>query len=291
MAHRPALPCLRLHAQLDRLDGTGFHRSIPFQPAVLSAVRGVLDFLYVALAATPASNGERHSRNTFGTAPVAAVVDVAGGGRAAGVELVLPLLVAAEVVAMNDRRAACPSCQQSLPGLLCNTAAPTPCPACGHQIQVAIFPAFFQAQAVGQTGERIVEEGVSSCFYHEQKKAVAHCDGCGRFLCALCDLEMNGRHFCPTCLDTGRKKGRLPELDNRRTLYDGAALTLALLPLLIWPFTLLTAPAAIGCAVLSFKRPGSIVRRSPWRSYLAIAVAVVQIIGWGVGAYFIVRGN
>lgn len=209
----------------------------------------------------------------------------------AGIELALPLLVVAEVVAMNNRSAVCPSCQQSLPGLLCNTAAPTPCPACGHQIQVAIFPAFFQAQAVGQTGERIVEEGVSSCFYHEQKKAIVHCEGCGRFLCALCDLEMNGKHFCPTCLDTGRKKGKMPELDNRRALYDGAALTLALLPLLIWPVTLLTAPAAIICAVISFKKPGSIVRRSRWRSYLAIAVAVAQIIGWGVGAYFIFRRN
>lgn len=192
---------------------------------------------------------------------------------------------------MNNRSAVCPSCQQSLPGLLCNTAVPTPCPACGHQIQVAIFPAFFQAQAVGQTGERIVEEGVSSCFYHEQKKAIVHCDGCGRFLCALCDLELNGKHFCPTCLDTGRKKGKMPELDNRRALYDGAALTLALLPLLVWPVTLLTAPAAIGCAVISFKKPGSIVRRSPWRSYLALALATAELLGWGVGAYFLFRRN
>ena len=192
---------------------------------------------------------------------------------------------------MNVQSAVCPSCQQSLPGLLCNTPAPAPapCPACGKRVQVEIFPAFFQSIAAGHAGERIVEEGVSSCFYHEQKKAVVHCDGCGRFLCALCDLEMNGRHFCPTCLETGRKKGRMPELDNRRTLYDGAALSLALLPLLIWPFTLVTAPAAIWCGIISFKKPGSIVRRSHWRSYVAIILAVVQIISWGVAGYFLLR--
>ena len=195
---------------------------------------------------------------------------------------------------MNIRSAACPSCQQSLPGLLCNTAAPTPCPACGHQIQVAIFPAFFQAQVTGQTGERIVEEGVSSCFYHEQKKAIVHCDGCGRFLCALCDLEMNGKHYCPTCLETGRKKGRMPELDNRRSLYDGMALTVVVLQAVfffLWPLVIISAPAAIWCAILSFKNPGSIVRRSRWRSYLAITLAIAEFLGAAGFSYYLMLSS
>ena len=176
---------------------------------------------------------------------------------------------------------ACPQCQSSLPGALCNTGAPGPCPACGTPIQIEIFPAFFKPLTAGASAETILEEGVSSCFYHEQKKAVVHCDGCGRFLCALCDLELDGRHLCPACLQSAKKKGGIPQLDNRRTIYDSAALSLGLLPLILWPITLLTAPAAIWLAILSFFRPSSVVPRTRIRAYLALVVGLLELTGWG----------
>lgn len=175
---------------------------------------------------------------------------------------------------------ACPRCHSSLPGALCNTGAPVHCPACDNQIQMEIFPAFFKPVGGGSAGEVIVEEGVSSCFYHEQKKAVVHCDGCGRFLCALCDLDLNGRHLCPACLQTGKKKGKMPELENRRTIYDSAALSTALLPLIMWPVTLVTAPVAIYLAILSFFRPSSLIPRTRIRAWLALAFGFLQLAGW-----------
>ena len=181
---------------------------------------------------------------------------------------------------MSSVAAACPSCQNSLPGALCNTGAITHCPACDSAIQVEIFPAFFKPVGAGQTGETLIEEGVSSCFYHEQKKAVIPCDSCGRFLCALCDLDFNGRHLCPACLQSGKKKGDLPELENRRTIYDSAALSTALLPLLMWPVTLVTAPLAIYLAVLSFFRPSSLIPRTRVRAWLALAFGLLQVAGW-----------
>ena len=181
---------------------------------------------------------------------------------------------------MSSVAVACPRCQSSLPGALCNAGTPVSCPACETPIQVEVFPAFFKPAGAGPSGETILEEGVSSCFYHEQKKAVVHCDACGRFLCALCDLDLNGQHLCPACLQAGKKKGSIPELENRRTVYGSAALSLVILPLLIWPVTLITAPLAIGLAIFSFFRPSSLVSRNRLSAWLALSIGLLQISIW-----------
>src|SRR5262245_25242709 len=186
--------------------------------------------------------------------------------------------------------AACPKCRSALPGALCNTPAPVRCPACDAVIQVEVFPAHFQPATAGQSAEPIVEEGVSSCFYHEQKKAVTHCDVCGRFLCALCDVDFNGQHVCPACLQSGKQKGRLPQLESSRAVWDTAALLACLGPLVIWPViwpvTIVTGPISIGLAILSFFKPGSIVPRTRVRAWLAIVLSLLQI-GWWVYYFFL----
>jgi len=192
---------------------------------------------------------------------------------------------------MSSVAVACPRCQSSLPGELCNTGVPTHCPVCETTIQIEIFPAFFKSTTTGAAAETIVEEGVSSCFYHEQKKAVVHCDGCGRFLCALCDLDFNGRHLCPACLQTGKKKGQIQQLENRRTLYDSAALTTALASMLFFPATLIAAPVAIYLGIVSFWRPSSVVPRSRIRTYLALIIAPLQLVGWAFLFYNMAQGN
>jgi hypothetical protein len=165
-----------------------------------------------------------------------------------------------------------------------------PCPACGALIRVEIFPALLRPPARGQGGEAIMVEGESSCFYHPQKKAVVPCQGCGRFLCALCDCELHGEHFCPACLELGRQKGRITRLENRRTLYDAVALSVAVLPLLIFYFTIITAPIALFIALRYWNAPRSIVHRTKVRLVLAIVLATLQILGWGIGAYFLASG-
>lgn len=182
--------------------------------------------------------------------------------------------------------AACPKCRSALPGAMCNTPAPVRCPACAAIIQVEVFPALFQPVATGQSAEPIMEEGVSSCFYHEQKKAVNHCDVCGRFLCALCDVEFAGQHVCPACLQSGRKKGRLPHLESSRAVWDTAAVIICLGPLIIPPIVIFTAPVAIGVAIISFFKPGSIVPRTRIRAWLAILLSLVEIAAWIYVAFY-----
>src|SRR5882757_4158810 len=133
---------------------------------------------------------------------------------------------------MNSR-VQCPKCRSWLAEGSFNRPDVAPCPACGVPLQVEIFPALFRTINPGASGEVIMVEGESSCFYHPQKKAVLPCDSCGRFLCALCDCELNGQHFCPACLEGGRKKKKIKSLENHRVLYDSAALALAVYPMLI----------------------------------------------------------
>lgn len=186
---------------------------------------------------------------------------------------------------MNTSLVQCPQCQAWLLEGVFNQPELSPCPACGVPLQVEVFPALFRRIHPGQSGETIMVEGESSCFYHPQKKAVVPCAGCGRFLCALCDCELNGQHFCPACLETGKSKGKIKTLENQRTRYDTIALGLAILPVLIFYLTIVTAPMTLFVAIRYWNAPQSIVRRTRFRFILAIVIALLQIGGWT--AFFI----
>src|SRR6516164_11673226 len=165
-----------------------------------------------------------------------------------------------------------------------------PCNGCSSLMFVEVFPALFRPMALGQTGEVLVVEGDSTCFYHPAKKAVLPCEGCGRFLCALCDCDLSGTHFCPACLEAGKTKGKIKNLQNERPLYDSIALMLAVLPIVtvaFWFLSLLAAPAALITSIVYWNAPRSIIHRSKIRYVLAIVFSVIQIGGWVALFYFL----
>jgi hypothetical protein len=185
----------------------------------------------------------------------------------------------------------CPKCRAWLLDGIFNQSELTPCPACGVPLQIDVFPALFRKISPGQSGETILVEGESSCFYHPQKKTVRPCDGCGRFLCALCDCELQGQHFCPACLEAGRTKGKIKSLDNQRTLYDNIALALTIYPILIFYFTIITAPMALFIAIRYWKAPQSILHRTKIRFVAAIILSTLQIAGWTAFFFYISTRN
>lgn len=188
---------------------------------------------------------------------------------------------------MSSFQLLCPRCKTSLRETLINRGELVPCPRCDAALQVEVFPALFRPIQTGQSGEALLVETESSCFYHPQKKAVMHCEGCGRFLCALCDCELHGKHYCPQCLEAGKKKGKIKSIENERTLYDSIALGLAILPLLLFYITFLTAPVALYIAIRYWNAPRSLVHRSRIRLVLAMIFASLQIIGWVVAIIMI----
>src|SRR3712207_2036733 len=127
---------------------------------------------------------------------------------------------------MTSRYVLCAGCGRSLPPDFENAADFAPCPSCLERVRVFAFPALRRAAAAAATAPAIAS-GEASCFYHEMKQAVVTCDRCGRFLCALCDIDIGGSHRCPVCLESGKRKGKLDAVQNRGVLYDGIALSLA----------------------------------------------------------------
>jgi hypothetical protein len=191
---------------------------------------------------------------------------------------------------MNPRVVSCIKCEAPLASPeFYHSGTLTPCPACGARLRVELFPAFFREEARGVSGENVVVEGEASCFYHPQKRAVISCEACGRFVCALCEIELNGRHLCPVCLERGQQKGTLTQLENQRVRYDLLALLIAVGPLLLWPFTAVTGPGAVIFALWHWNSPQSIVR--PTRVFLVLAVIVgcLEMIGWAIGLWHAFR--
>jgi hypothetical protein len=182
----------------------------------------------------------------------------------------------------------CTKCNHELPLFVFRMDEFRPCPSCGAGIYGVIFPALLKESSQSRPGQTLVLDTDAGCFYHPQKKAEITCDYCGRFLCALCDVEMEGQHLCPPCIETGKQKGRIKTLENRRTLYDSIALSLSILPLLIFYFTLITAPITIYIAIRYWNAPKSILHRGKWRLILAMILASSQIVGWAMLGYFLI---
>lgn len=181
---------------------------------------------------------------------------------------------------METPSLACTRCQTPLSTEAVAAHSPILCGGCGTTLTLQIFPAFFHPTLTAPTPESLLTDGEAGCFFHPAKKAVSTCEGCGRFLCPLCEVEWEGRRLCPSCLAAGRKKGKIRALENHRMLYDHLALAVAAAPILFWPVTCVTAPAALFLCLKYWKSPGSIVSRSKVRLVLALVFSLAQIIGW-----------
>lgn len=176
---------------------------------------------------------------------------------------------------------ACPKCSTAWPVVPAELAALAACPHCQTRLSVTVFPALLRAAAPVALPENLLVAGESSCFFHPGKRAVVPCSACGRFLCALCDVQLGERNLCPGCVETGRTRGKLTELEPGRTLWDTSALMLALLPMVLCFYaTLITAPATLAVAFIGWKKPSSVVPRGKWRLWLAAILATLQIAGW-----------
>ncbi len=182
---------------------------------------------------------------------------------------------------MGAATVTCDRCRTRLPVAALNTQDLVACPGCRTPLRFLVFPAYYRAHAPAQSGERIIVDGESSCFYHPAKKAVVPCDGCGRFLCALCDVALDETHVCPKCLEAGKEKKTMDTLENERYLYDALAFNVAALGLLLmWcmPYVVIfSSSAVLFICIRYWKKPVSLLSQSRWRFVAAFFLAVGQL--------------
>lgn len=186
---------------------------------------------------------------------------------------------------MDIRSINCSKCFVPLPQEMFNRGDFTNCPSCHSSVMIRTFPAL-QKNISSRQAENILLDAEAGCFFHPQKKAVAACATCGRFLCSLCDIDFDGGHICASCLEAGKKKKKIKNLETHRVLYDGIALSTAILPLLFFWITIITAPISIYIAIRYWRAPTSIIRRTKVRFVLAILFSGLQLAGW---TYFLTK--
>ncbi len=175
----------------------------------------------------------------------------------------------------------CPACRRPLPNDAHALAALSACPSCGGELEAIPFPALGRGPRVGRAAEATSTPEDAACFQHPGKRAVVPCDGCGRFLCALCDLEIEGNHLCPACLEAGRRKGTVAVLERSRTRWDRIATALTLLILVCGVAAPVSAIANTAITVLQWRKPQS--RVAPSRAFLLAATILSWVLTVGLG--------
>lgn len=161
----------------------------------------------------------------------------------------------------------CPNCSIDIPA----DSQWQSCPYCNKWLQIRFWPIVRQnTNAVSAISEQ------ATCFFHPDKAFQACCNRCGRFVCALCDLQLGAEHVCPTCFERGRAhsgaEAGKAEWRYRDVLYDSIAVTVGWVWILFWPTIVVALPAVIFLHVKYRKAPRSyLIPRSGWRFWAAYA--------------------
>ena len=184
----------------------------------------------------------------------------------------------------------CNSCQTPLDKGGFNTGQFHTCPTCKRDSFVRVFPAAFRKMEPDENAPSKLLENDAGCFFHPSKKAAVACDSCGRFLCALCDIDMDGSHICFSCMESGHNSQKITTHETHRVMHDSLALKLSMLPVVTVIFfwlSLITAPVSLFIALKYWKKEKSIVPRGRhWRSVLTVVFSSAQIIAWSALFYY-----
>jgi len=143
------------------------------------------------------------------------------------------------------------------------------CPYCQKQLAIWSWPVVRQ-----NANATVALSDQATCFFHPDKAYQACCKRCGRFVCALCDLQLGEEHVCPTCFERGRAdsgaEASKAEWRHRDVLYDSIALTVGWGWILFWPVFVAALPSVIFLHVKYRKAPRSyLIARSGWRFWAA----------------------
>jgi hypothetical protein len=194
----------------------------------------------------------------------------------------------------------CPNCSLPFEPAAVGTLAEVQCAACQSTLSVCTFRGL-QAppKAVSTASGEQAAEGEAVCFFHPEKRAECSCERCGRFICALCDMPLAGRHLCPKCLDSSK----LPELVPSKFVGGYFSMLCGIVPIVFFPIFMgcfyvlpITGGAAIGFGLWSWRKPGSVVQGPRHgMAVLGIIGGILQIgflIGMvGLMYYAIKHGN
>ena len=154
------------------------------------------------------------------------------------------------------------------------------CAHCKKVNYIHAFPALWTGGAAGSAGEQVLLDDESACYYHPEKRATVVCEGCGRFLCGLCDVDFKGKHLCTGCIEHGIGDAG-DTFRSEYTRYDNIAMLVLGIPIvtvfLIY-LTFFTAPIALYLCIRYWRAPLGPVHVNRWRFLVAGTLALLIIL-------------
>lgn len=116
------------------------------------------------------------------------------------------------------------------------------CGECALDFTAAMFQPV-EARPVSRPQE--TPTGGASCARHARNAALAACERCGAFMCALCRVEVEGKALCAACFDRGRSEGSLHAAQTTFRSWRTLGLHLSVVGLLMYPLGILIGPASL----------------------------------------------
>ena len=162
------------------------------------------------------------------------------------------------------------------------------CPECRTTQKVVLFSALEKEPEKGVLAEAVVEDN-AACINHPDKAAAVLCDGCGAYICTLCEIAVEEQQLCPTCFNN--RLSDFSTINKKTVLHDAHALSLSFFAILVGPIALILAPIAIGMILFYWNKVNTPYPRSKWRFIVAFIIALLLFIGWGVWLFELTLGR
>ena len=150
------------------------------------------------------------------------------------------------------------------------------CPSCEGAFEATLFqPRERRHAAIAAVTE--TPEGVAaSCANHARNAAVTSCQRCGLFICALCDMSLDGFSYCPSCFDFLRREGTL---QTRYRDWARMSQSAAVLGFFCMTMFIPLGPLAVWWGVKGLRQRRA-EERSPAGVIVAMTFGVLETIGF-----------
>lgn len=186
---------------------------------------------------------------------------------------------------------ACPRCNVPL-ALESITVGEDICPRCQGFFTATVFHAPQRVTRVLQLAQS-GPESAGSCANHPRNVAVTNCGRCGLLICSLCELDLHGEKYCPSCFDRLTRDGGIENAQTRFRDWRTLSFATALAGLL---FSLIMVGVPLGVLSIYYAVRG--LRDPQWSKdklfvlVLAIVLALMDIgIGLGIFSSLILKGT
>ena len=179
----------------------------------------------------------------------------------------------------------CSACDRALNLPQTVGAARVACTHCQTVTQAWIFPALYREKKSRQA-QHLLDEGHSSCMTHPTKQAVAVCDGCGKFLCSLCDIDWHSEHLCSTCIAHRKSDATKNDLRSEYVHYDRIVLVLAVASFFLYFLGVILAPIALYIGWRYWNEPWRPVPYRKWGMIAYITLAFLMLLIWSTVIVF-----